>query len=118
MAKLRAVIWGVTEYEEAACDYKQATAAAILTAQREIGREDPISFVNPDNVHVTVELALPDSKVVAYPDVLGVLRTFAGRLTPAIQPEAIADERVRAHWVQARFHLDQLGKLLNRKEKK
>ncbi len=117
MAKLRAVIWGVTEYEEAACDYKQATAAAILTAQREIGRDDPISFVNPDNVHVTVELALPDSKVDTEQPVLDILRTFAGRLMPAVQPEAISDERVRAHWVQARFHLDQLGKLLNRKGK-
>ena len=114
MAKLRAVIWGVTEYEEAACDYKPPTMETLLTAQKEMAREDPISFCTPDNVHVTIESVLTENNIHAYPesDLVILLKAFVSKSCPVVQPEAISDGRIRAHWAQVRYHLEQLRKLL------
>ncbi len=106
--KLRAIIFGVQEYEESSVDYK--SEVGVLEAQIAIGVEDPISFVNPDNVQVKVESVDPTRySEEDYEYAKSELRNF---IPPNVPVEALKDDRLRAHWAAARFHLSELERLL------
>lgn len=96
---LRALIWGLQEYEETPCDYK----GDILLAQQEIAREDAISFVTPDNINVHVETvnSKTTESIVSYL-ISKPLRDFITMST---------DTQVQTHWALLQYHYDQLEKL-------
>ena len=73
--KLRAIIFGIQEYEEHSCDYKNGSDESILAAQRLIASEDATSFCTPDTVKVFVFPGDTDCKylkdVLVYLEQLG-----------------------------------------------
>jgi len=108
--KLRAIIFGVQEYEEFNNDYPDKSDVSILSTQVASGIEDPISFVNPDNVQVKVESVNPTPySEEDYEYAKSELRKF---YAPNVPVEALKDDRLRAHWAAARFHLSELERLL------
>jgi hypothetical protein len=108
--KLRAIIYGMQEYEEAACDYVNGDDAVILAAQCEIARDDPVSFVNPDNVRVVVGPADTEGDNI---DAEVALRHLSWARNDGVIPSAsIKDPQIRLHWAAAMFHLDQIAKLV------
>jgi hypothetical protein len=95
--RLRALIWGVQDYEESPVDCK----GDILLAQRVIAAEDAISFVNPDNVRVHIDEVDGGGPYVLPVDPMDLEDFVSGSKDPVVQ----------AHWNLLQYHCDQLVKL-------
>jgi hypothetical protein len=99
--KLRALIWGVHEFDEIPGDYFNKTEAGVLAAQRLIASEDPISFCYPSNVHVSIQEATEPH--------------FTDKI-PVPYLKDTKNPAIRNHLLQAYYHLSEINHLLEEKK--